>query len=86
MVAQAPRHRRLDLINSMPHGSQKSIAKIVGTSTSYVSAVLNGKKSQTGNTGTNIIRLAERFAHDAHRRGSDSKLQPVSYTYKNKRK
>lgn len=68
MKDQKPRSRRLDLLNCMPSGTQKYIAKIVGSSQSHVSAVLNGYRSQTSPLGINIIRLAERSAVDACRR------------------
>lgn len=68
MKAQTPRSRRLDLINSMPYGTQKYIAKICGCSRGLVSSVLNGYRSQTNALGINIIRLAELSAMDAHRR------------------
>ena len=68
MKTQTPRHRRLDLINSIPHGTQTYIANICGCSRGLVSSVLNGYRSQTNALGINIIRLAERSAKDAHRR------------------
>ena len=73
-----PRYRRLDLINSMPSGSQKYIAKVCGCSRGNVSAVLNGRRSQTNDLGVNIIRLAERLADEAYlkeRRMSRSALR-----------
>jgi hypothetical protein len=42
----------------MPAGAQKQIAAISGYSCGYVSAVLNGYRSQTNAAGINIIRLA----------------------------
>jgi len=66
MKLQIPRSRRLDLINSMPHGTQKYIARICGCSRGLVSAVLNGYRSQTNDLGINIIRLAERSAAEAY--------------------
>lgn len=64
------RHRRLDLINSMPPGSQKQIAHICNYTRGYVSAVLNGRRSQTSAAGINIIRLAEKYSQDANRRNN----------------
>ncbi len=63
MKEQQPRHRRLDLINSMPKGKQKEIARRLKCSTCHVSMVLNGKRSQTNELGINIIRLAEYSAN-----------------------
>lgn len=59
---QTPRYRRLDLINSMPHGEQARIARILKCSQGHVSEVLNGHKQQTNDLSRNIIRLAERAA------------------------
>ena len=76
MKSQTPRYRRLDLINSMRHGEQKRIAILCGVSRPYVSAVLNGHRSQESDKGINIIRLAERAAADAYflsKRGRTSK-------------
>jgi len=56
---QEPRYRRLDLINSMPDGEQRRIAKILDCSEGHVSDVIHGKRSQTNELGLNIIRLAE---------------------------
>jgi transcriptional regulator with XRE-family HTH domain len=56
---QKPRYRRLDLINWMPVGEQKRIARRLGISRGYVSSVLNGKRNQDNDNGINIIRLAE---------------------------
>lgn len=50
---------RLDLINSLPTGSQKDIANQLGVSRGFVSSVLNGKRSQTNKMGVQIIKLAE---------------------------
>ena len=68
MKDQTPRTRRLDLINSIPSGTQKYIAKVCRCSCSQVSAVLNGKRSQTNDLGINIIRLAERAAENTRGR------------------
>jgi len=65
MKDQIPRTRRLDLINSIPSGTQKYIAKVCRCSCPQVSAVLNGKRSQTNDLGINIIRLAERAVENA---------------------
>jgi transcriptional regulator with XRE-family HTH domain len=62
------RHRRLDLINSMPSGEQKRIARRLGISKGYVSAILNGKRSQTSAMGINTIRLAEMSAERVRRK------------------
>jgi transcriptional regulator len=59
---QKPRQRRLDLINSMPTGEQKRIARLLKCSNSHVSAVLNGRKQQDNDLSRNIIRLAEQSA------------------------
>jgi len=56
------RHRRLDLINSLPHGGQKRIARQAGCTPQKVSKVLNGHDAQTSYKAINIIRLAERYA------------------------
>lgn len=64
MKKQKPRHRRLDLINSLPRGYQKTIARTCNCSHTHVSAVLNGLRSQTSNLGINIIRLGERKVDD----------------------
>jgi len=61
---QIPRQRRLDLINNMPVGGQKRIAAICNCSRPQVSAVLNGKRSQTNDLGINIMRLAEQAVTD----------------------
>lgn len=60
-----PRHRRMDLINDMPTGEQKRIAKRLNCSKSIVSKVLNGHSSQVNDLGINIIRLAEHAAEKA---------------------
>jgi len=62
MRDQTPRYRRLDLINSLKHGEQLRIARIVNCSKCHVSLVLNGKRCQTNSLGINIIRLAEHLA------------------------
>jgi hypothetical protein len=63
-----PRYRRLDLINSLGSGQQKYIARVCGCTDSQVSAVLNGRRSQTNDLGINIIRLAERLSDEARLR------------------
>jgi hypothetical protein len=60
MKEQIARYRRVDLINSLPAGGQKRIAFLCNCSKSLVSAVLNGRRSQSNVLGTNIMRLAER--------------------------
>lgn len=63
-----PRYRRLDLINSLPAGAQTEIARKTGLARSNVSAILNGKRSQTTPNGINVIRIAERMtAHERAR-------------------
>ena len=59
---EVPRYRRLDLINSMPSGEQRRIARILKCSEGHVSEVLNGKRNQSNDLGINIIRLAENAA------------------------
>jgi transcriptional regulator with XRE-family HTH domain len=56
---QKPRYRRLDLINSMPTGEQKRIARRLNISRGYVSSILNGRANQDSDIGINVIRLAE---------------------------
>ncbi len=66
---QQPRQRRLDLINDLPKGKQKQIARICNCTPGYVSTVLNGRTSQTSDKAINIIRLAERSAtHERDRK------------------
>lgn len=67
---QQPRHRRLDLINDLPAGKQKEIARICNCTPGHVSSVLNGHKNQTTDKAINIIRLAERSAE--HQRIKDA--------------
>lgn len=62
MKQETPRHRRLDLINSLQGGEQKRIARVLKCSRGHVSQVLNGKRSQSNDLGRNIIRLAEHAA------------------------
>ena len=62
---QTPRYRRSDLINSMPTGEQKRIAYKLKISEGYVSSILNGRSSQTSETGINVIRLAEAASEKA---------------------
>ena len=66
MKQETPRHRRLDLINSMPGGEQKRIARTLKCSRGHVSQVLNGKRSQSNSLGINIIRLAEQAGARAY--------------------
>lgn len=56
---EEPRHRRLDLINSLPSGAQKSIARKLGIRNTSVSGILNGRLSQNTERGINVIRMAE---------------------------
>ena len=72
---QQPRQRRLDLINGLPAGKQKEIARICNCTPGYVSAVLNGRTSQTGDKAINIIRLAERAAEHARTRDAVRKAR-----------
>lgn len=58
----SPRHRRLDLVNTMPTGEQKRIARVLKCSRGFVSSVLNGRRSADTDLGRNIIRLAEHAA------------------------
>lgn len=57
--SEEPRYRRLDLINSLPPGAQKSIARKLGITNTSVSGILNGRLSQNSNRGINVIRMAE---------------------------
>lgn len=59
---QKPRQRRMDLINTMPTGEQKRIARLLKCSKGHVSSVLNGHCQQDNDLSRNIIRLAERAA------------------------
>lgn len=59
---QKPRQRRLDIINTMPPGEQKRIARILKCTPGYVSSVLNGYRSFDTDLGRNIIRLSEHAA------------------------
>jgi transcriptional regulator with XRE-family HTH domain len=65
MKKQQPRYRRLDLINTMPIGEQGRIARRLGVSRGYVSAILNGRSNQQSDKGINVIRLAEGAAEKA---------------------
>ncbi|MDP2104626.1 MAG: hypothetical protein Q8J76_01425, partial [Desulfobulbaceae bacterium] len=62
---QKPRYRRMDLINWLPAGEQKRIARRLNISCGYVSSILNGKKNQDSDKGINVIRLAEAAAEKA---------------------
>ncbi|MFV0377816.1 MAG: hypothetical protein ACK5JD_11025 [Mangrovibacterium sp.] len=64
---QQPRHRRLDIINSLKRGEQKQIARQLNCSRGHVSAVLNGRTNQHNDLGRNVIRLAEHAANSAKR-------------------
>lgn len=59
---QKPRQRRLDLINTMPVGEQKRIARVLKCSKGYVSSVLNGHTNQDTDVARNILRLSEHAA------------------------
>jgi predicted XRE-type DNA-binding protein len=59
---QKPRQRRLDIINTMPSGEQKRIAKLLKCTQGHVSSVLNGHCQQDNDLSRNIIRLAEHAA------------------------
>lgn len=59
---QKPRQRRLDLINNMPTGEQKRIARMLKCSKGYVSSVLNGHTNQDTDMARNIMRLSEHAA------------------------
>jgi len=80
MKKQQPRQRRLDLINSLPRGKQKEIARQCNCSKVHVSMVLNGNRSQTNDLGTNIIRLAEREAdRERQRQGMTRAKRALNY-------
>lgn len=47
------------IINSLPHGAQTEIARKLGCQRSYVSQVLNGKRSRENKLGKLIVFNAE---------------------------
>ncbi|HAZ00694.1 MAG: hypothetical protein A2W90_14555 [Bacteroidetes bacterium GWF2_42_66] len=82
MKREIIRHRRLDLINSLPRGGQKKIARLCSTSGSVVSAMLNGYRNQNSDSGRMIMRLAEQMAE---REAGRQARKQASEWYRNKK-
>ena len=51
--------RRADIINSLPHGAMKRLAKELNCTKGYVSFVLNGHAAQTSPLAAEIIAKSE---------------------------